>query len=251
MEKISFSNYDIYEKLLSIADKHIESGTNSDFLRTGLFGYVTEAMANTIRDNALEKTFLYNEGFLNTAVIPNSIYNYAKMFNVEVPTARPSRATVNIIIPYSDFIQYRTSYAAGEYGLTDPETNILILDRNGGIVVGEYRFNIEKSIKVYEKENGTVGAEYILTEPIESDFAAGDVYSGSNYYALHKNISVTIENNNIILHNVRMYQFERNVKEIQITTNNVIENKVQKIEFNNYFAGVDLQYTFSNKTEDI
>jgi hypothetical protein len=119
MEKISFSTYDIYEKLLEIAQKHISLDAKSDFLRTGLFGYATEAMANTIRDNALEKTFLYNEGFLNTAVIPSSIYNYAKMFNVKVPTAKPSRATVKITIPYSDYLQYRTSYSKGEYGLSE------------------------------------------------------------------------------------------------------------------------------------
>ena len=55
MEKISFSTYDIYEKLLELAQKHINVDSKADFLRTGLFGYATEAMANTIRDTHLKK----------------------------------------------------------------------------------------------------------------------------------------------------------------------------------------------------
>jgi hypothetical protein len=82
--KISFANFDIYEKLLEIASKHVSLNAGDDFLRLGLFGYITEGMAASIRDNALQKTMLYNESFLNTAILPESIYNYAKTFNVTV-----------------------------------------------------------------------------------------------------------------------------------------------------------------------
>jgi hypothetical protein len=82
--KISFANFDIYEKLLEIASKHVSLNSESDFLRLGLFGYVTEGMAANIRDSALQKTMLYNESFLNSAIIPDSVYNYARTFNVSV-----------------------------------------------------------------------------------------------------------------------------------------------------------------------
>jgi hypothetical protein len=71
---ISSSQYDIYSKLLAIASKYTDIN-NEDFLRTGLFGYITESMAMIARDSSFHKTMLYNESFLNTAVMPKSVYN--------------------------------------------------------------------------------------------------------------------------------------------------------------------------------
>jgi hypothetical protein len=53
MDKISFSQYDIYSKLLEVAQRHMPEGTDSDFLRTGLFGYITESLAMGMRDSSL------------------------------------------------------------------------------------------------------------------------------------------------------------------------------------------------------
>ena len=68
---ISSSKKEIYTKLLDIAEKYTDI-KNTDFLKTGLFGYITESMAMMIRDSSYHKTMLYNESFLNTAVIPKS-----------------------------------------------------------------------------------------------------------------------------------------------------------------------------------
>jgi hypothetical protein len=72
--KITPSKTDIYDKLLTIASKYSDL-ENDDFLKTGLFGYITESLALIARDSAFHKTMLYNESFLNTAVIPKSVYN--------------------------------------------------------------------------------------------------------------------------------------------------------------------------------
>ena len=53
MENISFSQYDVYSKLLEVAGRHIPAGDNDDFLRVGLFGYITESLAMGLRDSAL------------------------------------------------------------------------------------------------------------------------------------------------------------------------------------------------------
>jgi hypothetical protein len=52
-ENISFSQYDIYSKLIEVANRHIPTNDNTDFLRTGLFGYITESLAMGLRDSAL------------------------------------------------------------------------------------------------------------------------------------------------------------------------------------------------------
>ena len=73
LNKVSGSKYDIYEKFMAIAEHYF--GTNSDYLRSGFMAYATECMALIMRDSAIHKTMLYNESFLNTAVMPKSIYN--------------------------------------------------------------------------------------------------------------------------------------------------------------------------------
>jgi hypothetical protein len=75
---------------------------------------------------------LYNEGFLNTAVIPESVYNYAKMFNVSLPTGLPAKGFISIQIPETDFQQYKTSYVKGQYGLESAKTNSIVISRTGG-----------------------------------------------------------------------------------------------------------------------
>jgi len=74
INKISPSKTDIYDKLLTIGKKYANL-EEENFLKIGLFGYITESLAMIARDSAFHKSMLYNESFLNTAVIPNSIYN--------------------------------------------------------------------------------------------------------------------------------------------------------------------------------
>jgi hypothetical protein len=73
-ERVSPSKYDIYSKLMLVASRYFDV-QNEDFLKTGLFGYITESMAMIARDSSFHKTMLYNESFLNTAVVPKSVYN--------------------------------------------------------------------------------------------------------------------------------------------------------------------------------
>ena len=78
--KITPSKNEIYNKLLTVASKYTE--LDSDYLTSGLFGYITESMAMLMRDS-IHKNMLYNESFLNTAMMPKSVYNWAKMFSIE------------------------------------------------------------------------------------------------------------------------------------------------------------------------
>ena len=94
---ITSSKKEIYGKLLDIAEKYTDI-KDSDFLKTGLFGYITESMAMMMRDSSYHKSMVYNEVFLNTAIIPKSVYNWAKLFNIEVQKAIPAYAKINIII---------------------------------------------------------------------------------------------------------------------------------------------------------
>ena len=50
MNMVPSTNYDIYSKLMHIASKYTDI-QNEDFLKSGLFGYITESMAMIMRDS--------------------------------------------------------------------------------------------------------------------------------------------------------------------------------------------------------
>ena len=105
LNTISSSKYDIYSKFLDLifSGEYVtnqKNFNNTDFLKAGLFGYVTEALAMITRDSSFHKMMIYNEYFLNTAIMPKSIYNWAKMFNINcidaIPSSRYAIFTINV-----------------------------------------------------------------------------------------------------------------------------------------------------------
>lgn len=257
--KISFANFDIYEKLLEIASKHVSLNNESDFLRLGLFGYVTEGMAANIRDNALQKTMLYNESFLNSAIIPDSVYNYARTFNVSVQNATPARALVSITIPESDFNQFRTDYDPKDYPryyATSPNDAAnysgIIIDRDGDFRVNGYVFKLEKSIILSVSGSDVFSANYILTEQPGAQFHIDDPYAGKDYYTNNQHIVVTQDSaGNIVLHNVLVYQFAVETNILQITSDYILNKKVFYQTFNNQFAGMSASYIKNKKVYNV
>lgn len=102
---ISPSVYDTKEKMLDIASRYMNI-EDMNVLNTGLFGYITETMAETTRDGIFHRDTLYNEQFINTARFPKSIYNKAKQFDYNVGFAKPAYMKVLYGIKLSDILIY-------------------------------------------------------------------------------------------------------------------------------------------------
>lgn len=243
---ISSSKKEIYTKLLDIAEKYTDI-KDTDFLKTGLFGYITESMAMMIRDSSFHKTMLYNESFLNTAVIPKSVYNWAKMFNVEVQSATPTYAEIEIRIPTEsiDAISINSSNIDKKYGSITTTDLRIILDKEDPIIIGGYYFSLEHSIAIYKKDNSYT-ARYILTE-----------YTSTNFQELNGNniLSTKIETTDdtaaktLVIY-ARAYQYKRTVVTKQITSNSFL-NKVQRYEFDDQFCGAKLFYKDGNDQKEV
>jgi hypothetical protein len=100
---ISNSNYDVQANLLLLAQNYFGADAASA-LKVGVFGFMVEGMAQIARDGMFHRDFLYNELFLNTARLPESIYNWAKLFGFDVAAATPATAQVALGIKKSDAI---------------------------------------------------------------------------------------------------------------------------------------------------
>lgn len=236
---ISSSKKEIYTKLLDIAEKYTDI-KNTDFLKTGLFGYITESMAMMIRDSSYHKTMLYNESFLNTAVIPKSVYNWAKMFNVEVQKATPKYAEIEIRLPINNLQNLMKSKDSVS---KDKE---LKLNKEDPIIAGGYYFSLEHSI-IITYSNEKYSARY-----------DSDEYTSTNFQNLNGNYILTtkIENSNTDVNDstlviyARAYQYKRTVVVKQITSNSFL-NKVQHYDFDDQFCGAKLFYKDGNENKPV
>ena len=79
-----------------------------DATNVGLFGYVTETMANNVEDSFLATTMLFKECFPVTAEDPESIYLMAALFQMDNHFAHPSTLGFNILINEDDVISHAT-----------------------------------------------------------------------------------------------------------------------------------------------
>lgn len=242
---------DIYSKLFYIAKKYVN--TDADFLRSGLFGYITESMAMIMRDSSIHKTILYNESFLNTAVMPKSIYNWAKMFNINITSATPSYADITITLSVNDFSSYRkpaSDFSSSKYGAEVASlgnTNILIIDKGTPFIAGTYTFTLEHSILIQQRANGKgYTARYLLNEP--------------NVTTAYQNLTTAIlpvifssdgYGEEYISLQARVYQYRIETRTKIIASNSFIDRKIHEFEFSDQFVSAKIKYIKGSIEQDV
>ena len=169
---VSSSKYDIYSKFLNVARKYTDV-ENTDYIKTGLFGYMTESMAMIARDSSYHKTMLYNESFLNTAVMPKTVYNWAKMFNINITSATPAYTDLVVTISTNNIEAFSTPANTRADAAKYKEdlallqsTRVLVMDRDNPFIAGTFKFSLEKSVFIYKsKENSNAyTVKYCSTE---------------------------------------------------------------------------------------
>lgn len=246
--RLTNSKYDIYNKLLGVAKKYTDVD-NTDFLKAGLFGYVTESMAMISRDSSFHKTMLYNENFLNTAVMPRSVYNWAKMFNINIQSASPSRAEVAISIPTDSLEAAMRQYNAIEaekYGAdvsSYSTRKFFIIDRDTPFIAGDYKFLLERSIIIY-KSGSMYVIRYCATEEERTSF------QDLTTYELTYKVDL-IDGVETVGFGATIFQFEAVSSKKIISSSSFLDTKLHKFKFTNQFVGAKLYYTKGSVTEPI
>lgn len=223
---------DIYQKMSLLAEKYSSDYTNQDFLKTGLFGWLTEFSACMVRDSTFHRSMLYSESFLNTAVMSKSVYNWAKMFNIDVSKATPASATLDIMIDVSSIV-FTNSGDSSIYG-TDWASSALIIDRDTIFIADSMYFGLDNSISITTTSTGTYLVKFMLTEILcRPTTLFGDNSSIIKY---------TIQDG-VLCFSVPVHQY-KTVEEVKyITSNSSIENKVHSFEFDGNLAAASLIYT--------
>ena len=147
MSTISVSQYGVQSKLLELAATHFG---DSDVLKTGLVGYLTEGMSLVHNDGMIHRITMYDEIFKNTAKLPTSINRYASWQKWEIPQASPSYTQVSIAFSYNDLKTKLDTYSQIKISRTDT------------LELGSFKFTVPYDVVITETD-GTISAEYILS----------------------------------------------------------------------------------------
>ena len=164
-------------------------------LNIGLLGYTTELIANTTEDSFNAITMLFNEIFPNLAILPESIYNYASMFQLSEIFATPAAMDVYLFIAEDDILKnasrVRTISQLGAASTKDEDLFEFYLDSDMVIDLSGIQFMLDYDVKItYKPYRG----DYIYTAMYDMN-RYGTVYSNSvssitNPYIRSKRIKV-------------------------------------------------------------
>lgn len=245
---VSSSLSDIYSKYLNLAaaqnylSPDSTSFGNLDFLRSGMFGWIMESLAMFTRDSAFQKTMLYNEKFLNTAVMPSSVYNWAKMYNVNVMDAVPAGRYVTMTVSTASIdsvissITSQISDMRTKYGISNTGS-FMVLDKSNRIQAGSHYFSLEHSIQIYHSSNNAYIVSY-CTDEISQTTSYGD-YSSP---IIQSNVR-TIDGATYLEFTVQAFQYRTIVSSKTVTSNSVFDTKSHLFTYSDQLCGLQVWYS--------
>lgn len=204
-----------------------------DDTNVGLFGYITEILANNVEDSFFATTMLFKEIFPVTAEDPDSIYLMAALFQMDNHFATPSRVGFNILIAEDDVISHAT-YADGFYTLE--------LDRDMKISIDNIEFMLDYDIRIMSRkaEGGyTHTALYIF------NFNNGVSDVTSPYIATRVHTH-TDNNKRYVLLTVYLHQVTKTTIEDTVLTNDTINIVTKEYSYDGQLANFEIYYRESS-----
>ena len=115
-----------------------------NLLNTGEIGIINEYLSQALENQSFTSSFYFNESFITKAVLPDSIYAEAAIFNLGYSYATPSSCNILLELSLDDI--YRNSEFNSETGLyefiLDKDTVINLVD-NGNTYSLDYDILIQ------------------------------------------------------------------------------------------------------------
>lgn len=254
------TSYDLEEKWLKTAAKYFDINLNNilddndienskiNMLKAGLFGYVNEVMSNEVKNSVAHRNTLYDEFFINTASFPESIYRFAKAYNVPMSLARPSHMKAVLSVRKSDLLNssLKTEIVSDQnIDLQTLKTYQIRMNKSYPFQVGKFEFSLpyDVIIKMKQNKNGdyTITARYDNNENL-FDFSE----TLDETIKVYKDITNGDEYVYFVLD---LYQTSVKKDSFSIMTDDISENLFYTVSYEDQLAGFNIYYTENGKTE--
>lgn len=198
-----------------------------NILNSGFFSIASEYMSQALENLAFTSSFYLNESFITKAVLSDSIYANAAIFNIGYSYAIPSVCNFMIELKLSDLLKNAKE---------NPENrNIMefVLDKNTKINLSNgsiYSLDYDVLIQFTNTDNPSWNIQYTNMDEMNS-------------IAINKKPYILYRTSSEWLHIfVSMSEFERQTHTIVNNMTNGIPNDDYVITCSNHIAGFDIKY---------
>lgn len=220
------SNFNIKEFIQDVLIPKAFPDIPMNKLNLGFTGIMSEMISQAIEDSHSTASLMMNESFITRAILPNSIYSTASLFNLGYNFAVPSRCNFALQLWLPDIIKYSSP-------VKNSNTMRYILDKNTKLILGDNTYRLDYDII------------------IDHQFIDGKRVFNV-YYDIQETNSISIVTNKYIKHQItsiewlvlflELQEYERKVEIKSITDNLVTTNSDIELMWNKQIAGLDLIY---------
>jgi len=264
--KINSTSYNVYDNWFDFIQKYFgidDIGSPLiNTLKSSFFGYFNEIASSEIKNAVYHRNFLYDEHFLNTAILPESIYNFAKQFNVPIDTATPSTmflkmgVTEESLTSSSLIKEILTEKSSTNANATTLKIYTLTFTRDNTLftVGNKYNFSlaypIVLTIKEISEADDTKSYSYSVNYDTTAESypfveATGDL----PYLKVWKE---NVDGVDFVYIGFQVYQFEKTTKDILITSrDNNPDTLYHTFTFNDQLAFFDAKYEYNGNIVDL
>lgn len=216
-------------------------------LKAGLFGYINETMSAEVKNAVAHRNTLYEEYFINSASFPESIYKFAKAYNVDISVAKPSHMIATMAIRKTDIINspLRKEVIEDQYIKNSTlKTYKIRLDRHNEFNVGKFKFMVPYDIIITVKQISP--KEYAITANYDYN---ENLYKLGEYTTREIKVYQDIFNGeNYVYLALDLYQVRSNTNTFTISNNDDIDGMFYTIDHQDQIAGFNVKYTIRDKT---
>lgn len=213
-------------------------------LNVGLMGLITEVTGIVTEDTFNAVSVMLREFFPNKALLPESIYTYAGLFQMSNMIGKASKCKFLMIISEAELLKIFEQYALANGQATD---NIYI-SKNTTIYLEELPFVLDYDIEITRKrskllasEEWAYGAKYMINP-----------YKNSISDIVNPYIKIRKSTNGYLALEVITHQCERiEPPEERIVDNSSLNYTTIEVGFNDTLAGFDVFYRNPGEEEFI
>lgn len=209
-------------------------------LNTGFFNLVSEYISQITEQLSFTSSFYFNESFITKAVLPDSIYSEAAIFNIGYSFATPASTSFLLELKIEDI--YNNAVKNVDTGMYE-----FVLDKDTKFNLPEgYTYSLDYDILIQYKDT--------KTSSIDASIPAWNVQyinrDVENYCATNKNVYITYRVTDVWLCLlIQANEYERETHVVVNNTTNGIPNEDTVITCDNHIAGFDIKYIDNNGNE--
>ena len=189
---------------------------------------------------------------MNTASFPESIYNHAKLYNVEITNATPSHMMVNLVVKRYDLLHspMLTEVVDDQYIETSTvKTYQLIISKSYQFTVGKYSFLLPYDVQILIKEASANSDEYTITARYlseDGDFPFIDINSPE--IKVYQDLSQAEQ---YVYFQLDIYQMQRTTQEFTVASEDITDNLFYTASFPNQLAAFNVYYQYNGVTYNL